>query len=302
MKNRWKIDKDNLILYIVVILLAVLTIWGLLYKIKEGMMIREWKTWVEEPNTAEDYASDEESKYIEKTYDKFIFTGRIDAWPNRIYCFYETEDGEECYYVTEELLPIRMEVGDLVKITGEVYWGGGGCLVEESVIKSIDSIKLVNEEVYIASIPEINRIDEDYILQPTTRKVVDPYGNVSWPVVKEWPYDHIYYYYEETGEIIAYFYNSIPAIPIEGTTDVIEIDEKDVEGICGYYFVKKDGKVYKYEDATHLAIDGKKERYYFNGDIPEEERDKVFKRQRDEDVFFRYIVDPDIMEGRKGSE
>ena len=39
MKNRWKIDKDNLILYIVVILLAVLTIWGLLYKIKEGMMI-----------------------------------------------------------------------------------------------------------------------------------------------------------------------------------------------------------------------------------------------------------------------
>ena len=288
MKNRWRIDKDNLILYGVVILLAVLTIWGLLYKIKEGMMIREWKTWVEELNTAEDYASDKESRYVEKPRDKFVFTGRIDAWPNRIYCFVCTVNGEECYYVTEELLPIRMEVGDLVRITGEISWGNGGCLVVDSVIKSIDSIKFVNEEVYIASIPEIHRIDKDDILQPITRKVVDPYGNGS-RTPESWPYDRVYYYYEETGEIIAYFHNSIPAILIEGTIDIVEIDEKDVEGVCGYYFVKKDGKIYKYEHATNLIIDGKKERYYYNGDIREEEMNKVFKRQRDEDVFFRYM-------------
>lgn len=302
MKTRRTIDKDkdNVILYSVVILLAVLTVLGLLYKIKEGMMIKEWKKQMEEPNTADDYASDEESKFILKPRDKFIFTGRIDAWPNRIYCFECTGNGEECYYVTEELLPIRMEVGDLVKITGEISWGG---LEVDSVIKSIDSIKFVNEEVYIASIPEINRIDKDYILQPTARRVVDPYGNVSWPVVKEWPYDSVYYYYEETGEVIAYFYNSKPAILIEGTIDVIEIDDKDVEGVSGYRFVKRNGKIYKYEYATHLTIDGKKERYYYNGDIlSKEEEADVLKRQRNEDVFFRYIVDPDIMEGRKGSE
>ena len=305
MKTRWTIDKDkdNVILYSVVILLAVLTVLGLLYKIKEGMMIKEWKKQMEEPNTAEDYASDEESKFILKPRDKFIFTGRIDAWPNRIYCFECTGNGRECYYVTEELLPIRMEVGDLVKITGEIFWGGVDCLVTDSVIESIDSIKFVNEEVYIASIPEINRIDKDYILQPTARRVVDPYGNVSWPVVKEWPYDHVYYYYEETGEIITYFYNSIPAIPIEGTSDVIEIDDKDVEGVSGYHFVKRNGKIYKYEYGTRLIKDGKEEVYYYNGDIrSKEEEAEILKRQRDEDVFFRYIVDPDIMEGRKGSE
>ena len=305
MKTRWTIDKDkdNVILYSVVILLAVLTVLGLLYKIKEGMMIKEWKKQMEEPNTAEDYASDEESKFILKPRDKFIFTGRIDAWPNRIYCFECTGNGRECYYVTEELLPIRMEVGDLVKITGEIFWGGVDCLVTDSVIESIDSIKFVNEEVYIASIPEINRIDKDYILQPTARRVVDPYGNDPWLVETGWPYDHVYYYYEETGEVIAYFYNSKPAIPIEGTSDVIEIDDKDVAGVSGYHFVKRNGKIYKYEYGTRLIKDGKEEVYYYNGDIrSKEEEAEILKRQRDEDVFFRYIVDPDIMEGRKGSE
>ncbi|MBD5541500.1 MAG: hypothetical protein HDR00_09995 [Lachnospiraceae bacterium] len=281
MKRRQTINKDNLILYTVVILLAVLTIWGLLYKIKEGMMIREWKTWVEEPNTAEDYASNEESKFIEKSYDKFIFTGRIDAWPKRFYCFECTGNGRECYYVTEELLPIRMEVGDMVKITGEISWGSVECIHTDSVIKSIDSIKFVNEEVYIASIPEINRIDKNHILQPTAT------------------HDYIYYYYEETDEIIADFYNTIP---IEEENYVLEIDKKDMGEVYGYYYVKKDGKIYKYKCKTRLFIDGKEEYYYFNTDNPYKEMDKVFKRQRDEDVFFRYIVDPDIMEGRKGSE
>ncbi|MBD5541128.1 MAG: hypothetical protein HDR00_08020, partial [Lachnospiraceae bacterium] len=184
MKNRWRIDKDKVILYSALVLIVAVNILWPVYKIGT----RVWKNQVEEPNTAEDYASDEESMYIEKSYDKFVFTGRIDAWPKRIYCFQETEDGEECYYETEELLPIRMEVGDLVKITGEISWGYRGCFVEDSVIKRIDSIKFVNEEVYIASIPEINRVGKDYIPQHTTRRVIDPYGNGSDEVVIGWPY------------------------------------------------------------------------------------------------------------------
>jgi len=295
MKRRQTIDqdKDNVILYTVVILLAVLTVLGLLYKIKEGMMIKEWEKQVEEPNTAEDYASDEESQFIEDSWDKFIFTGRIDMWPERIYCFINTQNWDECCYETEELLPIRMEVGDLVKITGEIYWGGGGCDLDDSVIKRIDSIKFVNEEVYIASIPEINRVDKDYILHPTTRKILDPYGNDPNEVVTGWSYDYIYYYYEDTGEIIAYFENFIPIDETEG-----KADKEDLADEHECYYVKRDGKIYKYEHSTYLIKDGKEERYYYNGDIlSEDEEADVLKRQRNEDIFFRYIRDPDIMNG-----
>jgi len=284
MKRRQTIDqgKDNVILYTVVILLALLTVLGLLYKIKEGMMIKEWEKQVEEPNTAEDYASDEESKFIEDSWDKFIFTGRIDMWPKRMYCFECTAKGypSSYYYETEELLPIRMEVGDLVKITGEISWGGAsdeGCDWEEPVIESIDSIKLVNEEVYIASIPEINRVDKDYILHPIRR-----------------PYDYIYYYYEDTGEIIAYFANFI------SIDETMNIDKKDLADVSEYFFIKRDGKIYKYEHAIPLIKDGKEELYYYNGDIlSEKKKDRILKRQRDEDVFFAYIRDPDIMNGEE---
>ena len=274
MKNRWRIDKDKVILYSALILIVAVNILWPVYKI--GTIV--WKNQVEEPNTAEDYASDEESKYIENARDKYIFTGRIDAWPNRIYCFENNENGKAYRYETKELLPIRMEIGDLVKITGEITWGEGECAVLDYVIKRIDSIKFVNEEVYIASIPEIKRVDKDYILQPITRKVEDPYGNGSGP--ESWPYDFIYYYYEETGEVIAYFKN------------FISIDENKVSG---YYFVKRDGKVYKYEHSRCITIDGKEEWHYYNGNIPEEEMDKVFKRQRNEDIFFEYVIDPEVM-------